>query len=37
MSSSPEDVIRDIVTRSHYTADLCLTKPKFRISKKLSI
>jgi len=27
LSSSPEDVIRDIVTRSRYTADLCLTKP----------
>ena len=27
LSSSPEDIIRDIVTRSHYTADLCLTKP----------
>ncbi len=27
LSSSPEDVIRDIVTRSRFTADLCLTKP----------
>lgn len=27
LSSSPEDIIRDIVTRSRFTADLCLTKP----------
>ena len=27
LSSSPEDVIRDVVTRSCFTADLCLTKP----------
>ncbi len=27
LSSSPEDVIRDVVTRSRFTADLCLTKP----------
>ncbi len=27
LSSSPEDVIRDIVTRSRFLADLCLTKP----------
>jgi two-component system, chemotaxis family, response regulator Rcp1 len=27
LSSSPEDVIRDTVKRSHFTADLCLTKP----------
>lgn len=27
LSSSPEDVIRDHVMRSHFTADLCLTKP----------
>jgi two-component system, chemotaxis family, response regulator Rcp1 len=27
LSSSPEDVISDIVTRSRFTADLCLTKP----------
>lgn len=27
LSSSPEDVIRAAVKRSHFTADLCLTKP----------